>query len=202
VVCGPAPIDALPSLFCYNPLRTYLEVVDPDANGFGELCITMLDDRAVIALPRYATGDLAKLLSTDEIATAAEMAGASKPWLPLVAVQGRIKDRPMGAPSVESLKELIYTDHGVAHELTGAFRLEAYPGKVTRLMLQALTARAAAGSSLCDRVQELATRRGMGAVEIRVVAPGDFPGRPLLDYERKFPYVSSAMPEGETSNTG
>ena len=188
-VCGLAPVDALPSVFCYNPLRTHLEVVHPDASGFGELCITLLDERAVIALPRYATGDLARLLSADEAGAAAQMAGVAKPWLPMVAVQGRIKDRPTNGPSVESVKELIYSDHRLADQLTGAFRLEPAAGGGAQLTLQALASETGEGPSLSGRIQDLAAERGMDAVGIHVVAPEDFPWRPLLDYERKFPYL-------------
>lgn len=187
---------SLPSVFCYNPLRSNLEILNPDADGFGELCITMLDPHAVIPLPRYATGDLARLLSAEEMAAAAAMAGTARPWLPMVAVQGRRKDRPVGLPSVESIKELIYTDHAIANQLSGAFRLEpgGAAGAPPRLTLQALAPGVppAASSALRAHWIALARRRGLGSLdnlEVNIVAPDDFPWRPLLDYERKFAYV-------------
>ncbi len=194
VVCGSAAVDALPSVFCYNPLRSYVEILNPGPDGFGELCITMLDDRAVIALPRYATGDLARLLSPQEMASAAEMAGTTTPWLPMIAVQGRIKDRPAGWPSVESIKELIYVDHGVADRLTGAFRLQAHADGGVELVLQALTGEAAARADLREQLLALAAQRGIDELHMNVVAPDQFPWRPLLDYERKFAYVSPSGP--------
>ncbi|RZJ09384.1 MAG: hypothetical protein EON50_17350 [Acidovorax sp.] len=192
VVCGSAAVDALPSLFCYNPLRSYVEILNPGPDGFGELCITMLDERAVIALPRYATGDLARLLSPGEMASAAEMAGTATPWLPMIAVQGRIKDRPLGWPSVESIKELIYVDHGIADQLTGAFRLQAHADGGVELVLQALRGEAAARADLREQLLALAAQRGIGELHVDVVAPDQFPWRPLLDYERKFAYVPSS----------
>ena len=47
LLCGSAAVlYAMPSVFCYNPLRTHIEVLNPDANGIGELCITMLDSHS------------------------------------------------------------------------------------------------------------------------------------------------------------
>ncbi len=184
----------MPSVFCYNPLRTHLEILNPDASGFGELCITMLDRHAVIPLPRYATGDLGRLLNPQETARAAALAGTEPPWLPLVAVQGRIKDRSSGLPSVESIKELLYLDHAIADQLSGAFRLASNGSGRTRLTLQANTA-AAVAPALRMQLTELCTRQGLADLEVDVVEPEDFPWRPLLDFERKFAYV--APPPGD-----
>lgn len=189
VLCGASAVDALPSIFCYNPLRTYLEVLHPDASGFGELCITMLDPHAVIPLPRYATGDLGRLISPQETEKAAAMAGTDLPWLPMVAIQGRIKDRSLGLPSVESIKELIYLDHAIADRLSGAFRLAQDDSGCTTLTLQTSTA-ADVTPELRTQLMELCTRCGLADIEVDLRAPTDFPWRPLLDFERKFAYVA------------
>lgn len=177
----------MPSIFCYNPLRTYLEVLNPDASGFGELCITMLDAHAVIALPRYATGDLGRLITPQDTAQAAGMAGTKLPWLPLVAIQGRIKDRSSGLPSVESIKELIYLDHAIADRLSGAFRLAQYENGRTKLMLQT-SKDADLTPALRIELIELCARGGLADIALDVRGPTDFPWRPLLDFERKFAY--------------
>lgn len=191
LLCGSAAVYAMPSVFCYNPLRTYLEILNPDANGFGELCVTMLDRHAVIPLPRYATGDLGRLVSPQESAQGAAMAGTATPWLPLVAIQGRIKDRPVGLPSVESIKELLYLDHAIADQLSGAFRLARNDHGSIQLTLQANSA-AAVTPALHAQLMDLCARHGFAELEVKLVEPQEFPWRPLLDYERKFAYVAAA----------
>ncbi len=190
LLCGGAAPDAMPSVFCYNPLRTHLEVLNPDANGFGELCITMLGAGNVIALPRYATGDMARLVPLQDAREAAAMAGVQAPWLPVALVQGRIKDRPSGLPSVEAIKELIYLDHAIADQLSGAFRLERGDGNRPCLTLQASHAQTAT-AVLAEQLARLCARHGLADIRVRVLAPEEFPWRPTLDYERKFDYVDA-----------
>lgn len=188
LLCGAPSVDALPSVFCYNPLRTHIEVLEPDAQGFGELCITMLDGQAVIALPRYATGDRGRLVSAQQAAQAAALAGAAPPWLPVVLLQGRIKDRLPGWPSVEAMKELLYLDHAVADQLSGAFRLECSPEGGPQCTLQ-LQPAAVVTPELQARLQALCALQGWPQLRLQLLAASDFPWRPTLDYERKFSYV-------------
>jgi phenylacetate-CoA ligase len=193
---------SLPALFCFNPLRCHVEVLHADAAGFGELCITLLDPQAVIPLPRYATGDWGKLVSSQACAALAGLCATDPPWLPVVAVGGRIQDRPAGLPSVESIKELIYTDHGLADQLSGAFRLHLDAAGQARLTVQALAAATDSCVTLSQRLMDLYTasqagQAGQGGpvainITIDVVAPEAFLWRPLLDYERKFAYVAPA----------
>jgi len=183
-----SPGDALPSLFCYNPLRCFIEVLQPDAQGFGELCISLLETGAVIPLPRYATGDRARLLGPEDTRRLAQRAGTPLPWLPVIALQGRQQDRAAGLPSVEQVKELLYRDHRLADALTGAFRLEALDQGRVRLSVQAVHAGAVRLPRLQQQLGVEMARCGLGHLELVLLAPEAFPGRPLLDYERKFAY--------------
>ncbi len=185
--------SSVPSVFCYNPLRCHIEVLTPDEDGFGELCFTMLDPQAIIPLPRYASGDMGKLVSRPDVAQAAQLAGSSAPWLPVVVVKGRIKDRPVDMPSVESIKELMYSDLAVAHQLTGAFRITKEAGGV-RLVFQANTDRAAMDPGLRQQLARLGQAQLAVPFDVDVLAPLAFPFRPALDHERKFPYFA---PVGE-----
>ncbi|HRN64034.1 MAG TPA: hypothetical protein PLA98_04240, partial [Alicycliphilus sp.] len=155
-----------------------------------ELCITMLGAGNVIALPRYATGDMARLVPLQDAREAAAMAGVQTPWLPVALVQGRIKDRPSGLPSVEAIKELIYLDHAIADQLSGAFRLERGDGDRPCLTLQASHAQTAT-AVLAEQLARLCARHGLADIRVRVLAPEEFPWRPTLDYERKFDYVDA-----------
>jgi phenylacetate-CoA ligase len=190
---GPAAADALPAVFCYAPQRVCVEIIEPDAQGWGPLCLTLLDRRAVIPLPRFATGDLARLPTRAEVAQAAGLAGVAVPWLPVVLLRGRQADRRAGVPAVEAIKDLLYSDFDDAELLTGAFQIAPAegPGRA-QVRVQAKATDTAQGGSLQHRLQARLQQRsapGLPPAEIRVLAPGEFPGRPLLDYERKFPYL-------------
>lgn len=190
LLSGTTEGTSAPSIFCFNPLRCHVEVLSPGPDGFGELCFTMLDTQAIIALPRYVSGDLGKLVNQQEVTQAARLAGTTRPWLPVVAVKGRIKDRPVGLPSVECIKELIYTDHSIADQLTGAFRISQDDRGGVQLTLQANSERAAQDPGLHTQLLTLARRQLSGPVDLELLAPLAFPYRPLLDFERKFSYLA------------
>lgn len=174
----------LPSVFCYNPLRTHLEVLQPNAQGFGELCITLLDSHAVIALPRFATGDLGRMVAGAEAQQAADRAGCSVPWLPMVLVQGRLKDRLKGIPSVERIKEILYSMPSMADHITGAFRLT--PSDQGRVVLTVQVTLDAV--DLRDRLQARLADAGLNTVDVLLSFAEPSVWRPVLDYERKFAY--------------
>lgn len=181
----------LPSVFCYAPQRVFIEVLAPDPAGWGELCITLLDTRSVMPLPRFATGDIARLMGAGEVVRAAGMAAAAAPWLPVVLIRGRSSDHAAGRPSVEALKELLYADHADADGLTGAFLFEDGEPGASTVLVQAKTAAIAAEVGLQERLNLRAAAMNPAAV-FKVLAPENFPGRPMLDFERKFPYSRGA----------
>lgn len=183
--------ESIPSVFCYNPLRTYIEILNAGPDGFGEMCITTLDKHPVIPLPRYATGDLGRLVSQVELQQAVHTAGSALPWLPVIAVKGRMKDQGIGMPSVERVKELLYLDHAIADRLTGAFRLSTIDSGGVVLSLQANTDTAAGSPELPARLKELLASNGLASLELEVFSPSAFPWRPVLDFERKFAYISA-----------
>ncbi len=190
LLSGKVDSSSVPSVFCFNPLRCCIEVLNPDSDGFGELCFTMLDPHAIIALPRYSSGDLGKLVTRPDTAQAARLAGTDLPWLPVVAVKGRIQDRPTGVPSVESIKELIYADHAIADQLSGAFRIAENEAGSVKLTLQTTSDSAAQDATLRQKLVTLGHSRLSVPVEFDLVAPLAFAYRPVLDYERKFSYLA------------
>jgi phenylacetate-CoA ligase len=192
LLCGSSASGSIPSVFCYNPLRTYIEILDAGPDGFGELCITMLDEHAVIPLPRYTTGDLGRLVSQFELKQAHQTTGAALPWLPVIAVKGRIKDRGIGMPSVETIKEVLYSDHAIADHLTGAFRLSTPGCGGVVLALQANTDSAAGSPGLFARLEELLAQHELAHLKLTLLGPTAFPWRPVLDFERKFSYLAAA----------
>ena len=174
-------------------MRSFIEVLNPDGDGYGELCVTMLDKQAVIPLPRYTTGDLARLLTEDECRALAARAGCVSPWLPMIAVKGRIKDRAAGLPSVEGVKECLYRDHAVADRLTGAFKILVGGDDLVRVVFQARTDVAAELEALSHQLTAILRERWQVPLRAEVLGGVAFPWRPLLDHERKFAYVDSPV---------
>ena len=115
------------------------------------------------------------------------------PWLPVVAVRGRLRDRAAGWPSVEEVKEWLYADADAASQLTGAFRLApggaAADSQVT-LLLQAKDDDAVAVTKLGQRLAQSAARQLPAVGTLEVVEATKFLHRPLIDYERKFRYAA------------
>ena len=178
-----------PLVFCYSPFRMHVEVPTPGADGYGELAFTMLGRKAVIPLPRFASGDVGRVLTPAEVTRAAAVAGVAAPWLPVVLLRGRAADRTSGVPSIESIKQWLYENHGEVSLLTGLFRLSpaAKPAELT------LTLQAREGASEGQRQgleAGLQRRRPASwpSIALKVVSAEAFPGRLLADYERKPSY--------------
>lgn len=191
LLCGSSASETTPSVFCYNPLRTHIEILDAGPDGFGELCITMLGEQAVLPLPRYATGDLGRLVSQAELKLAHKTTGAALPWLPVMALKGRIQDRAVGMPSVEAIKEVLYSDHAVADHLTGAFRLSTSGCDGAVLSVQANADSAAGSPELLARLEQVLAQHELAHFKLKVFGPMAFPWRPVLDFERKFAYLAA-----------
>ena len=207
----PSGDRAWPSVFCHNPLRCHIEVLQPDAQGWGELCFTLLDRQAVIPLPRYTTGDLGRLVPASRLNSLCQQTGLSAPWLPVVEVRGRLRDRRPGVPSVEQVKQWIYQDHRVADALSGAFRVETPDQGPVRLTLQtAQTAQSAQATqaassaadadagpaaavnaaSICTAIARIAAADGFHhSLSVTVCTPQQDGWGPALDHERKFAYA-------------
>lgn len=181
--------NAAPNLFCFNPLRCHPEIVNPRPDGFGELVFTLLQPGAAIPLPRYSSGDLARLVSPEEAQAWATEAGTSVPWLPMVALHGRIKDRHGKQPSVERAKEWLYTNHDIARQLSGAFRMQASTEGKIIITVQASPEAQTPHEILSAQLLELLDEPSRLSIDLSVKSADDFPWRPLLDFERKFSYV-------------
>ncbi len=180
---------ALPSLFCHNPLRCHIEVLNPDDQGWGELCFTMLDMQAVIALPRFATGDLGRLLDPRTVSALCQAAGLKEPWLPVVAVRGRIKDRPPQLPAVELVKEWLYEDHSLADTLSGAFKIALGADAAPVLTVQAVRDGPALDRARCSAwFSAKAAAAGFTGLSVTYCTGILTPWGPDLDHERKFAY--------------
>ena len=187
------PDQLLPSYFCFNPLRSYVEVLEPNAEGVGDLVITMLDTRAPIPMIRYRTGDRARWLTAADHAPldAEERAALAALPFPLVAVLGRDKDQIDSHWHVDHFKALLYRRPALADQLSGAFRVLRHDEGLrldVQLGLAATRTPEAVAAELTALIAESAARRGASVPELCCFPYHAFPHGMGLDYERKFRY--------------
>ncbi len=185
--------DPLPMLFAYNPLATYLESRDKDAEGYGDLLVSLLDKNCPVPLFRYQTGDEARLLGTDEIITAFQEAGLPRPDLPrmpMVCIRGRRKDRlrpglHMAGLHMGVIKDALYKNSEFADRITGAFRMDR--DNPDRLHIQIRRGEKADDIEKPDISGEDGVL--IRAENIQLWDYDAFPYGKTIDYERKFNYL-------------
>jgi len=181
----------VPMFFGYHASRTFLEVVDPNPQGYGRLTISMLDPALPIPLLRYQPGDLARLVPAEAVARALRAHGRPIPEnLPpmLVALEGRERERLPDGSHVAVYKDALYADHTLARELTGAFRVILSEGRCTMHVQR----RAASNDHGGLAGQLLAAMpQAMRPADVIVWPYARFPFGMGLDYERKFTYYEA-----------
>jgi phenylacetate-CoA ligase len=186
---GPgSPHAAVATLFHYNPLRTFIEIIEPNEQGFGQLIVSMIEHGRVIPLIRYTTGDIARVVTPENIRRAIDQLGLAMLTLsplPMIALLGREKSTLSAGGNVIQFQDALYENHGVADVVTGAFRLETEDERVT-MHIQLRKNQAEPHASLISGAlpEELRAH-----VDIKFWAYLDFPFGLTLDYERKFSYA-------------
>jgi phenylacetate-coenzyme A ligase PaaK-like adenylate-forming protein len=179
---------APPMIFTFDPLRTFIEVVERDANGYGRLTISMLDPERSIPLLRYQTGDLVRLLDGGQVAAAMRrhrIALTGDLPATLLALKGREKDALPNGSHVGVYKDALYADHRIARRLTGALRL-IFSGDQGTMHVQLRASELPHASVEEGIMQALAVR--LRPVRVKLWPYADFPFGMTLDYERKFPH--------------
>lgn len=178
-----------PMLYAYDPLRTWIEVLEPDAHGYGALTVSMLSRDQPVPLVRYRTGDVARLVSRETLAAACDEAGIAAPSdpFPWVAIGGRDSERLPDGTSVLDYKDALYADHGFADACTGAFKLRVEGGR-THIDLQLRPGAA----QPADAHAFIAASGGTLSDEALHWWPYErFPHGMGVDYERKFDYYTA-----------
>jgi phenylacetate-CoA ligase len=190
----PGAAMSLPMIFTFSPERTFVEVIDPDDDGYGKLTISMLDPNRSIPLLRYQTGDVARLLDRDEIAAALRRHGLREWELPeaLLALQGRHGEALPNKAHVGVYKDALYADHAIARHLTGAVRL-TFAGRACTMHVQLVRGQ----SPKADLEQGLLHAMPSDVRPERLVLwpYASFPFGMGLDYERKFKYYVPGEPD-------
>jgi len=176
----------LPMVFTFNPLRTFIEVVDPDIDGYGQLTTSMLDPERAVPLLRYQTGDIVCLLDHTQVTDLAHHHGVTLDAdLPtaLLALRGREKEALPNGSHVGFYKDALYADHRIARLMTGACRL-TFSGAQCTMHVQLAPSQvplASVEQSLLDAMPSQVRPARL------VLWPyARFPFGMSLDYERKF----------------
>ena len=185
---GSHPDDGatLPMIFAFNPLRTFIEVVDPDRDGYGPMTTSMLDPERTVPLLRYQTGDIVRVLDHTQVTEAARRHGvALSADLPptLLALRGREKEALPNGSHVGFYKDALYADHRIARRLTGAFRM-TFSGAQCTMHVQ-LAASQVPQASLEQSILDVMPSR-IRPARLVLWPYAHFPFGMSLDYERKF----------------
>ena len=183
-------VSPAPTVMSFNPLRTFIEVINTDAHGVGDLVVTVMDETTPVPLMRYSTGDRMQLLPRALLLEAAKMVpgGLRLPSAPMIALHGRAKDRLSGGGHVDLFKESLYRHPDVARHLSGAHRIIP-EGDTIRWEVQAVRGATSDLASLADRLHaDLAPRLAGRTLAVTVHDYDAFPYGKTIDYERKFVY--------------
>lgn len=177
---------ATPMVFSFEPMRTWAEVVEPDANGYGPIAFSKLEEDLPVPLLRYTTGDIGRVIDPDAAAVALRRHGVRLPGeLPphLIAIVGRDREVLPNGVGVSVYKDALYADHGVARHVTGACRM-VFTGEVSTMHVQLLST-TTAGDSLAAQLLDVIPADARPA-RVRLWPRHRFPFGQTLDYERKF----------------
>ncbi|MCA1584576.1 MAG: hypothetical protein LC791_07325, partial [Acidobacteria bacterium] len=180
--------EPTPIVFAFNPMRTFMEVTETDATGYGQMTISMLDTALRLPLLRYQPGDLARLLHRAEVIDTARRHRVGMPdTLPaaLVAVKGRKRETLPNGSHVAAYKDALYADHEAAGRLTGACRVVFSKDECT---LHVQLARGKEDDGSIERGIVAALPAALRPAKILLWPYGQFPFGMSLDYERKFTY--------------
>jgi phenylacetate-CoA ligase len=178
-------------MFSFDATRTFLEVVEPDADGYGRLTISMLDPERTLPMLRYQTGDIVRMVDrTQALALARRHGVALAADLPpaIVALRGRDKDALPNGSHVGFYKDALYADRDAARQLSGAFRVIFSSGRCT------MHVQLAASQTPSDRLEETllqALPPPMRPERLAIWPYATFPFGMGLDYERKFSHYVS-----------
>jgi phenylacetate-CoA ligase len=186
-----------PMIFSFDPLRTFIEVDQPDDHGFGGMTTSMLDPDRTVPLLRYQTGDIVRLLDHGHVVEAAHRHGvALAADLPrtLLALRGRENEALPNGAHVGFYKDALYADHQIARHLTGAFRV-TFTGTQCAMHVQ-LAASQTTPHAVLERGILDPMPPHLRPEALVLWAYEQFPFGMSLDYERKFSYYVAGRDAG------
>ncbi|MEO6561567.1 MAG: hypothetical protein ABIN99_00760 [Nitrosospira sp.] len=177
-----------PMIFTFNPLRAFIEIVNANQAGYGEMTLSTLNSEVLLPLLRYQTGDIACLLDPDAVGEVIRRHELIIPGdLPrsLLALRGRDKEALPNGSHVGFYKDILYADHWIAKHLTGACRLIFFG---TEFTMHVQLARPHAPHSSLDQGISQAIPAAIRPLRVVLWSYESYPFGMGLDYERKFSY--------------
>lgn len=186
-------VSPAPTFLVYNPLRIAIEIASPDAQGVGDLLISLLDTGAPIPLIRYATGDRMQRISPAALEAACQSIGLNlnMPSLPVVALHGRAKDSLPAGGHIDLFKAALYQHPHIARYMSGAHYLSATDGHM-HWCVQAGKGVQAGDSQVqawASTLHDTLTSQLPGQqMTVEVQSYEQFTQGKTIDYERKFMY--------------
>jgi phenylacetate-CoA ligase len=174
-----------PMILAFDPRRTFIEVVNPDHDGYGAMAISMLDPCRQMPLLRYQTGDVARLLDPERVASTLRDHGVGASEIPgaCLALRGRAKEALPNGSQVGVYKDALYANPELARYFSGATRLiftADHFGMHVQLVRGVQASQALERELLREIPADLRPSR------LRLWEYGRFPFGMNLDYERKF----------------
>jgi phenylacetate-CoA ligase len=174
-----------PMLLAYDPQRTFIEVVNPGADGYGPIAISMLDPSRQLPLLRYQTGDVARLLDREQVQATLRHHGLAHLEVPgaLLALKGRVREALPNGSQVGVYKDALYANRELARHFTGATRLVFTDAGFTMhaQLVRGRRPHVALEQALLDEIPE-----GVRPSRVKLWRYLQFPFGMSLDYERKF----------------
>jgi phenylacetate-CoA ligase len=190
----------LPMIFSFDPVRTFIEVLEPDDDGYGRMATSMLDPERTVPLLRYQTGDIVRLLDHAEVANLARRHGvtfAADLPRPLLALRGRVSEALPGGSHVAFYKDALYADHRIARYLTGAFRV-VFSGARSTMHVQLAVSQTPTRAFLEQGILE-AIPSHLRPESLVLWTYAQFPFGMSLDYQRKFSHYEAAGEDGSAN---
>jgi phenylacetate-CoA ligase len=182
-----------PMLLSFDSQRTFIEVVDPDDEGYGKIAISMLDPGRQVPLLRYQTGDVACLLDRARVTATLRDHGVGVDGLSaaLLALRGRVREALPNGGQVGVYKDALYANPELARDCTGATRL-IFTGERFTMHVQLVRGQRPHPALEQGLMQEIPD--GIRPSRLRLWEYAQFPFGMTLDYERKFQhYVPGDM---------
>jgi phenylacetate-CoA ligase len=169
-------------------------VVDPDAQGYGRLTISMLAPSRQVPMLRYQTGDVARLLDPDEVTACLRGHDVAIGALPsaLLAVRGRRRDALPNGAQIGEYKDALYANPELARRFTGATRLIFSGGRFT-MHVQLVPGQKPV--SLFERGLMAELEPDVRPDRLVVWPYAQFPFGMGLDFERKFSHYVPGEPD-------
>jgi phenylacetate-CoA ligase len=186
-------IKTAPEIMYYYPNRTFIETINKDKNGFGELIFTNLNKEAKIPLIRYNSHDIGKLFSFDNLKQILIRKGyqglVPEFKLPIAGILGRRKDYIIYKEEKifpEDIKEALFRDSSIAGSITGYFRLSKKTKPMVEIQLKKgkkLT------SKLSYEIQKKIYNLTSLNISVKLYEYEKFPYAMELNYEKKFKFI-------------